>query len=339
MKRSLILFLVVLFHFSDARSQAITTPAAEDLWGEKVAFTGIISSPNTVLVQPFSTSNCGYCLVDGWFIKKNYFETNLRFGGSNYYQCLFNPQRDIYSFIKHYLEAEVPLLVYPPDLHRFHDDGFPAIMAFRNGEQIVRLPLGSLSPYDVRFDSLKDILWPGMQPGMQPCSDLHMAYRVIDENEHFTTVCVVPDEDTAGFRRNLEFGKKAKCYTVKYLSQLTFTDRRANLYFEGRFTKGFNYLFHYLRYPVGIENDSILVIGMYRFPLAETGFSACFPNPFNQEKYFVFNILGNKVHRRFYENAVDFTVYTHDRGSIRMPLSFHCYRPERDQLGGLGKGR
>jgi len=325
MKRSFSIYCFFIFAFLWSHSQPVSPLEVEDLWGNRYDFSDIARSPGTVLVQPFSSSNCGYCLIDGWFVKKNYFETNRIYGGSNYYQCLFNPQRDVYSFIKHYRDEEVPVLVYPPALHSFHEDGFPAILAFRNGEQLFRLPRGYLSPYDVSFDSLRNILWPGMQPAMRPTSDLHMATRVIYENENFTSVCVVPDGDTAGYRRNLEFGKKIRCYTVKYLSGLTSADRTSNLYFTGRFTGGFNYLFHYLKHPVGIENDSSLVIGEYRFPMDRTGFSACFPNPFNTEKYIVFNILGNKVRRRFYENAVDFTVYTDLPGEKGSQVLLHGF--------------
>jgi len=136
--------------FDDTKLQGI----AEDLWGNKIDLKTY--RKGLTLIQPFSPANCGYCLFDGEFIEESYFKNNKKFRGFNFYQCLFNPQLDIYSYIKHYHDEATPALTFPPTLHLYHRNGFPFIIAFRNGKCIYSK---WLSPYEETFRSLSATFW------------------------------------------------------------------------------------------------------------------------------------------------------------------------------------
>lgn len=47
---------------------------AEDLWGNKINLSKY--DKGVVLIHPFSPADCGYCLIDGEFVKENYFKNN-----------------------------------------------------------------------------------------------------------------------------------------------------------------------------------------------------------------------------------------------------------------------
>jgi len=306
-----IIYIFILFAcpLTNLLAQTTYVQKAEDLWGNEVAFNKTIHSPQTTVIQPFSASNCGYCLIDGWFVEKNYFETNRQRGGLNFTQCLFNPQLDVYAFTKHYRDTLTSVLTYPPELHRYHQNGFPAILAFRNGDQIVKLPEGILSPYDSVFEQLKMILWNDTSIHFQPVSELHFATRIIYENMHYSAICVVPDGNRIAFEKNQEFADRAKSYRVKYLSQLSSWDLKQNILLEGRFSR------EVCRYitggssPFRSEGDSVLCIGRYRFGADSIGISACIPNPVNPEKYMILKIRGRDVEKGFFDNSVDYTIY------------------------------
>jgi hypothetical protein len=281
---------------------------AEDLWGNPIAFDSLVRSPKTTVIQPFSSANCGYCLVDGFFASKNYLETNREKGGVCFTQCLFNPQLDVYTFELHYRDTLTPTLTYPPLLHQYHQDGFPSVLAFRAGEQIVKIPEGYLSPYDSMFYALRMTLWSDSSIRFKPTGDLHFATRLIYENEHFKAVRLLPDGDTSSQRREQEFASRAKCYAVKFLKDVTADDLSKHVYFTGIFRGGFSGLLSRIKTPFRIEGDSALIIGNYRFGLDTIAFSACLPNPWNPEKYLVLNIRGSKCLKGFYDNSVDFSV-------------------------------
>ncbi len=315
MKRILFAGMILLCSWMTTRAQGPGVKIAEDLWGNKVPFGSIIRSSKTTVIQPFSTSNCGYCLFDGWFTAKNYLETNMRKGGLSFTQCLFNPQLDIYAFTKHYQDSQVPVLTWPPELHRYHRDGFPVILAFRHGEQVVKLPEGSLYPYDSSFETLKMTLWNDPSVHFQPVSNLQFATRIIYENAHHQATCVIADGNVKGFEANREFADRASCYLVKYFSALTASDLHKNMYLEGPFPREAARLFADSDGPFILENDSVLKLGNYRFGLDSTGISACFPNPLNREKYTVLKIRGKMVDKGFFDNSVDYTIYSYDRTS------------------------
>lgn len=295
---------------------------AEDLWGNRINFSRIIHSSRTTVIQPYSASNCGYCLFDGWFISKNYFGTNKMKGGINFTQCLFNPQLDNYAFSKHYQDEGIPVLTYPPGLHQYHQDGFPAILAFRKGVQIVKIPEGSLYPYDSSWERLKMTLWNDSALRFQPVSDLQFATRIIYENGCFSALCVVPDGDTAGLNRNREFADRAKCYVVKFLSQVADSDMKRNVMFEGKFPHEIYSRISGGESPFAFINDSVICIGPYRFGADTTGITACYPNPLDRTKYVVVRIRGKEVEKGFFDNSVDYTIYSFNKntGSNRILL-------------------
>jgi len=325
MRTIIISGMLLLCPFLHLHAQPAGVSQAEDLWGTTIPFGRIIRSPQTTIIQPFSASNCGYCLIDGWFVEKNYFETNRTKGGSNFTLSLFNPQQDNYAFTKHYRDTLTPVLTWPPDLYRYHEDGFPAILAFRNGEQVVKIPEGSLYPYDSSFEKLKMTLWNDTSVHFQPVSELHFATRIIDENMNYTATCVVADGNQMAFDRNSEFALKARCYHVKYLGQFTPGDGRKNILLEGKFGREVYRNLTQGQSPFRMEGDSILCLGRYRFGVDTIGISAGFPNPMNPEKYLVCHIRGLKVEKGFFDNSVDYTIYTCDSHSKTTRILIHGF--------------
>ena len=108
---------------------------AENLWGEHIPIDKIIQESKPTVMVPFSTSQCGYCLIDGYYGEKNYIQNNIDFGGKSFHICLFNPQLDIYTFKKHF-GWKSDILTYPIELYKYHEDGYPTVLAFKNGKQL-----------------------------------------------------------------------------------------------------------------------------------------------------------------------------------------------------------
>ncbi len=273
---------------------------AEDLWGDKVGLGKALNS-QTVTLVPFSTSNCGYCLVDGYYGEQNYILANEKQGGISYHQCLFNPQLDICAFQKHF-GWESAVLTYPPSLHRFHDDGFPALLAFKGGKQVLK----DFYNYAL-FDTLKQILWDS-NTRLIPTGNLHMAERFIYENERMAAVMVFPrgaDVDSASIR----FGVKTNSFICRNIDELLPADLKKHLYFAGNFSFAeLNDFFSGREIPFKLVKDEIL-LGDYAFSFDSTGIYACFPNPINREKFIIFDIAhGNK--RMAQANFLDFMFYS-----------------------------
>ncbi len=282
---------------------------AEDLWGNRLDLSQF--AKGITLIHPFSPANCGYCLVDGEFVKENYFRNNTQAGGANFLQCLFNPQVDIYAYQKHYRETSTPVLTFPADLHQYHGDGFPFLTAFRDGQLLYR---GVLSPYEETFRRLQPQLWPTGNVRLIPTSPLHMVTRLTSENESKLTVEVYADNDEAGAKRAEqrleEIGKRwgNVSAVVKRESQLTEDDYQMNLCVMGvteQFRLGF---LQSGGTPIEIGSDSIR-IGSYRFPKSEVGLMACFPNPRNPQRGLVLDLRGSKLKTRMGENWVDYILY------------------------------
>ncbi len=60
--------------------------------------------------------------------------------------------------------------------------------------------------------------------------------------------------------------------------------------------------------PITITKEQVR-IGEFEFPAAHTSFSACFPNPYNPEKYLYFKLKGDSVKSSYFENWVDYVFY------------------------------
>ncbi|MCX6272159.1 MAG: hypothetical protein NTU44_13255 [Bacteroidetes bacterium] len=317
--------MLILCLVTNLFSQETHVKDAEDLWGNKIDFDQIIHSPKTTVIQPFSSSNCGYCLLDGHFIEKNFFENNRLKNGINFTQCLFNPQLDVYAFIKHYRDTLTPVLTYPLELHNYHQDGYPAILAFRNGEQVVKLPEGSLFPYDSSFEQIKMNLWNDTSVRFQPVSDLQFATRIIYENRNNTAICAVQDGNSTDFDKNSKFASKAKCFRVKYLSMLTADDRSKNILYTGKYSRENYRYFCGNNSPFRMEGDSVFCFGPYRLGVDSIGVSACFPNPSNPEKYVVLMIQGSKVDKHLFDNSVDYTIFSYDQKTSSTRVLLHGF--------------
>ena len=296
-------FLMVIIVFvscSEEKNLISKKPLlAENLWGETIDFTKTINNEKPTVVVPFSTSNCGYCLIDGFFSEKNYIENNQKFGGKSFHQCLFNPQLDIYTFQKHYnWTSEV--LTYPPVLHKYHENGFPTVLAFKAGKQILK------GFYDYsKIDTLKTLLWDGKN-SLAPTGELHMAYAIIRENESWEAVHIFPTKKEIP-QDEIDFGNKWKAYKCKNINNLTNSDLDKHLLLSGDFT--FDELFSFfkgLNMPITLKNDCIL-LGNYSFNYAETGLHFTCPSPFNSEKYLIVDIdNGNRLKERV--NYLDYII-------------------------------
>ncbi|MEI7661915.1 MAG: hypothetical protein WCK34_06955, partial [Bacteroidota bacterium] len=267
----------------------------------------------------------GYCMFDGWFAAMNYFETNRQKGGACFTQCLFNPQLDVYAFSKHYRDSLTPVLTWPPELHRYHRDGFPVILAFRSGRQVAGLPEGSLYPYDSTFEKLKMILWNDSTLRFKPVSDLQFATRIIYENMRYSAVCIVADGNQAGFENNSEFAGRARCFSVKFLSRVSPGDLKLNVLLEGRFPREVYRLITGGKSPFRLESDSVLGFGGYRFGVDSIGISASIPNPLNPEKYTVIKIRGRDVEKGFFDNSVDYSIYAFNRKTNSTRILLHGF--------------
>lgn len=302
---------------------------AEDLWGNQLDLSQF--AKGITLIHPFSPSNCGYCLIDGEFVKENYFRNNAQASGTNFLQCLFNPQVDIYAYQKHYRETSTPVLTFPAALHEYHRDGFPFLIAFRDGRSFYQ---GVMSPYEEVFRRLQPQLWPTGRAHLRPTSPLHMATRLTDENQSQLTVEVYADNDEAGARRaeqRLEDIKKRWGHVravVKHENQLTKDDYQINVSVSGvteQFSLGF---LQSGGTPIDIGSESIQ-IGGYRFPKSEVGLAACFPNPHNPQRYVVLDLRGSNLKTRTFENWVDYTLYR-DGAEGRPEILLHGFFDKED---------
>jgi hypothetical protein len=79
------------------------------------------------------------------------------------------------------------------------------------------------------------------------------------------------------------------------------------LQFTGRSERFGLRLFEGKDVPIKITPRNIQ-IGDYEFPKSDVRLSACFPNPFNPERYVVLDLWGDNVKSEVYENWVDYTI-------------------------------
>jgi hypothetical protein len=185
-KSILSFFIIICFIISFDPAKGTAQISAEDLWGNKIDIQKAISGKAPTVIVPFSTSNCGYCMIDGYFVEKNYIGNNDKFGGQSYHMSLFNPQLDIYSFQKHFKWAGT-ILTSPIGLHRYHEDGFPTLLAFKEGKQVLQ----EFYNY-AKFDTLKSLLWD-TNIRLIPTSEIHLANAFIYENGFNASVLAYPE--------------------------------------------------------------------------------------------------------------------------------------------------
>ncbi len=315
----IIIFFIFILWSCTVSGQNAPIRHAEGLWEEHIPFDSLILN-TTLTVVPFSSSNCGYCLIDGYFTEMNYITANERNGGTGLHQCLFNPQIDIFAFQKHF-GWHTPILTWPPDLYRYHEDGFPTVLAFRNGKQVLR----NFYNYD-KFDTLKSLLqMPDTK--MTPTGNLHLATRFIYENSRLNAIVVIPAGTIpdARLRRN---GIKWNAYIVKPMDSLTPGDLNRHLMLKGNFPIAeLQKFFSGRNIPVKFENGMV-EFGEYGFPFDSVGMQACFPNPFYPEKFMVIDLTnGNKLTEEV--NYLDFVVY-HGQDSNSFKKIFYGHFDKSD---------
>jgi len=79
-------------------------------------------------------------MVDGDFMRENYHNRAVERGDAFFGMCLFNPQRDVYTFQKHYRE-NASVITAPLGLHqKYHNNGFPWVTLFKNGREVASYP-------------------------------------------------------------------------------------------------------------------------------------------------------------------------------------------------------
>jgi len=225
-------------------------------------------------------------------------------GGHYFAMCLFNPQIDIYTFLKHYRES-CEVLTSPLTLHLYHKNGFPWMIAFKNGESMYS---GGLSPYPGTFKKLSAILWPGAPNEIQLTSPMHMARYFIYSNGENEGVFVCPDEDKELFEEMKDKLADSKDLSVRLESMLTEEDLRKNLHFQ---EKSGRFQFEFLRgtsVPITIDAKTVQ-FGDYVFPRDEVGVNAAFPNPYDEERYILVSLRGSRIQYGMAENYVDYLVF------------------------------
>lgn len=277
--------LFILLLFSCARKEQVIGKnefTAEDLWGNSIPLSEIIAGDKPTVIVPFSTSVCGFCLIDGFYGEQNYLVNNSRTGGHSFHMCLFNPQPDIYTFQKHF-KWEFPILTYPPTLFKFQMSGYPIVLSFKKGRQVTR----EFRSYD-RVDSLGALLGDSTWQRI-PTGDVFMGTRLIFGNNRMAAVRVYPNgvEIPA---RIIEQQKRYKSYLPKHTNQLTEEDLNKHLFFSGDFP------FAEIAAVLGNRDipvrftDGTVSIGPYRFNYDSTEILFACPNPFNRTRYLVVRI-------------------------------------------------
>jgi len=267
---------------SSATALVAQTPAsylaqAEDLWGTRVQLDSAVLDSAPTVVVPFSTSLCGYCLLDGYFVQANYLDQNDSFGGHSFHWCLFNPQLDVVAFQKHYGWTH-PILTYPPELFFYQRTGYPTVLAFRKGRQLVR----ELHNYAL-VDTLGQILWRG-RAHLTPTGPIQMATRLLYDNGRLEAVRVLPTGAPIPERAR-DLMRRFHSLVPKNLDQLTEQDLQKHLFFYGDFSfEALENLFRGRTLPVRFENHRV-VLGPYTFDYDSTGFRFICPNPFNPQRY------------------------------------------------------
>ena len=240
-------------------------------------------------------------MIDGYFIEKNYIGNNDRFGGNSYHMSLFNPQLDIYSFQKHFKWSGT-IITSPVTLHKYHEDGFPAMLAFKGGKQLLK----EFYNY-AEFDTLKILLWD-TNTRLIPTGEKHMADRFIYENGSYASVIVYPHGAVIPAEM-MKMAEKLK-FSCKHIDELNAGDLGKHL----KLTGGFD--FYSLRdffppgsIPLGFK-DNRIILGEYSFDFDSTGISCCFPSPFNKEKYIVLE-QNNPNSKLFWQvNYLDYILFS-----------------------------
>ncbi|MCP4683848.1 MAG: hypothetical protein GY867_00215, partial [bacterium] len=269
----------------ETRNPKVLSGYAENLWSERIDL-GDFSYGMTI-INPFSPSVCGYCLIDGEFIKANYFRRNQERGGHNLFLSPFSPQLDNYTFLKHYREDENTTLAFPPSLRDYHPNGYPWITIFQDGQ----LTYGNvLSPYDGVFDSLKQILWPEDNDiTMRLTTPTKLSNNLIYESATPRHVSVVANGEETVFERLTRSNENRTGFTVKHEKDLTPDDFAGNVSYVGK-GRTFGYdMLKELEFPCKLDSAG-LQMGSYVFPFSEFGFRAIMPNPYSPENYLILNL-------------------------------------------------
>jgi hypothetical protein len=226
-------------------------------------------------------------------------------GGTYYGMCLFNPQIDIHTFLKHYRES-FPVLTSPLTLHFYHGNGFPYMLAFKDGGQIVK---SGLSPYEDNFQMITKKLWPDSPQTVRLTSPNHMANYFVYSNKINAGVVVYPDDDPEFFKERTERFKEIEGITIRYESQFTEDDAAKNIHFHQKQTGKLT--LNYLTgkdIPIQVDAKTIQ-FGDFVFPRDEVGVVTHFPNPGNPDRYILLTLKGSKLQGEIRENFVDYLVY------------------------------
>lgn len=174
------------------------------------------------------------------------------------------------------------MLTGPLRLHDYHLDGYPALLAFRDGEQVLN---GYLDDYGTTFKERAAEWWPDQEvPEPLLPSGMKMADNWKYETKGSRVIVVVADQDTGRFNdisRTLE-GKAGT--VVRFERDLSAEDLQENLEFVGE-TRAFTFsTIAGQELPFRFD-DTSLHMGAYSFPRTSTAGRVIVPNPYRRDRY------------------------------------------------------
>jgi hypothetical protein len=117
---------------------------------------------------------------------------------------------------------------------------------------------------------------------------------------------------------------------VQYLSRVTKEEWKKNVLFDGKFPRTVFPKFVFGNNPFKLVGDSVLCFGPYRFGLDTIGLSACIPNPADPEKYMVMRIGGKEVEQGYFDNSVDYSIYSFDKITGSRRILIHGFFEKRE---------
>jgi hypothetical protein len=149
-----------------------------------------------------------------------------------------------------------------------------------------------------------------------------MAGDFVYWNKRSQSLVVLADGDERGVdrMRKLNEERPESVVPAKYERDLTVEDLQKTLLFQG-VTERFRFE-ALVDSPVRIDSTSIQ-IGDYRFPKADVGLVACFPNPYNPERYLVLRLQGSRAAHPPSTDWADFAVYATPGGDGVPELVLH----------------
>ncbi len=234
---------------------------------------------------------------------------NRRHGGANLEQSVFSPQLDLYAFQKGYRDTTT-LLTYPISLHNYHRNGYPGMLAFRDGEQILQ---GFLDDYDSTFRERAHDWWPDeTNPHARLVSGLQFVHNYEVEPADARLIAVFPESADSATKKRLTWFKKypsldKKC-AAKFERELDSTDLLQNLAYGGDPRQLSLAALAGQDTPIRLSSTTF-GIGPYTFSTDSFGIRGVMPNPYNPERYIDVSLHPSRATTPRSESETDFCVW------------------------------